>query len=95
VVPLIPIKYIEKINYWFSRETKIELSKMVRIIHKESPAILCLPKTKNSESPAIFYLQKKKNNETLFAYGKLKRGYLHKIEAQINSYEFNISASDD
>jgi len=40
-------------------------------------------------------LQKKKNNETLLACGKLKRGYLHKAKAQINSYEFNISASDD
>jgi len=40
-------------------------------------------------------LQKKKNNETLLACGKLKRDYLHKAEAQINSYEFNISASDD
>jgi len=81
VVPLIPIKHIEKINYWFSEETKIELGKMLRIIHNENPAILCL--------------QKKKNNETLLACGKLKRGYLHKAEAQINSYEFNISASDD
>jgi len=54
-----------------------------------------LQKKKNNESPAILYLQKKKNNGTLLACGKLKRGYLHKAEAQINSYEFNISASDD
>jgi len=54
-----------------------------------------LPKTKNNKSPAILYLSKTKNNETLLACGKLKRGYLYKAEAQINSYEFNISASDD
>jgi len=63
--------------------------------NKESLAILCLQKTKNKESLAILCLQKTKNKETLLAFGKLKRGYLHKAEAQINSYEFNISASDD
>jgi len=52
-------------------------------------------KNKNNESPAILYLQKTKNNETSVACGKLKRGHLHKAEAQINSYEFNITASDD
>ena len=36
-----------------------------------------------------------RDKETLLACGKLKRGYLYKAEAQINSYEFNISASDD
>jgi len=54
-----------------------------------------LQKKKNKESPAILCLQKTKNKETLLACRKLKRGYLHKAEAQINSYEFNISASND
>ena len=63
MVPLIPIKHIEKINYWFSEETKIELGKMLRIIHNENPAILCLQKKKNNESPAILYLPKTKDKE--------------------------------
>ena len=36
-----------------------------------------------------------RDKETLLACRKLKRGYLYKVEAQINSYEFNISASDN
>ncbi|MCD6418486.1 hypothetical protein J7M00_06870 [bacterium] len=35
VEPLIPEKHIERINYWFTEENKIELGKILRIIYEE------------------------------------------------------------
>ena len=69
---------------------RINLNKMLEQAIRDR-----LQKKKNNERPSILCLPKKKNNETLLACGKLKRGYLYKVEAQINSFEFNISASND
>ena len=33
--PLIPKRHIERINYWFTEENKVELGKILRIIYKE------------------------------------------------------------
>ncbi len=35
IEPLIPKKHIERIDYWFTEETKIELGKILRIIYEE------------------------------------------------------------
>ena len=35
VEPLIPEKHIERINYWFTEENKIELGKILRVIYEE------------------------------------------------------------
>ena len=35
IEPLIPEKHIERINYWFTEENKIELGKILRIIYEE------------------------------------------------------------
>lgn len=38
--PLIPERHIERINYWFTEENKIELGKILRIIYEESDEII-------------------------------------------------------
>ena len=35
IKPLIPERHIERINYWFTEENKIELGKILRVIYKE------------------------------------------------------------
>ena len=35
IEPLIPERHIERINYWFTEENKVELGKILRIIHEE------------------------------------------------------------
>jgi len=35
IKPLIPEKHIERINYWFTEEKKIELGKILRVIYEE------------------------------------------------------------
>ena len=38
--PLIPERHIDRINYWFTEENKIELGKILRVIHKEEDEII-------------------------------------------------------
>jgi len=38
--PLIPEKHIDRINYWFTEENKIELSKILRVIYEEDDEII-------------------------------------------------------
>ena len=40
IEPLIPERHIERINYWFTEENKIELGKILRIIYEESDEII-------------------------------------------------------
>lgn len=40
VEPLIPERHIERINYWFTEENKIELGKILRIIYEENDEII-------------------------------------------------------
>jgi DNA modification methylase len=35
IEPLIPERHIERINYWFTEESKTELGKILRVIHEE------------------------------------------------------------
>jgi DNA modification methylase len=40
IVPLIPKKHIERINYWFDEENKAELGKILRVIYEEEDKIV-------------------------------------------------------
>lgn len=40
IEPLIPQKHIEKINYWFTEENKIQLGNILRIIYSEEDEII-------------------------------------------------------
>ncbi len=40
IEPLIPQKHIDRVNYWFSEENKIELGKILRVIHEEDDEIV-------------------------------------------------------
>jgi len=40
IIPLIPEKHIERIDYWFDEKTKIELGKILRVIHEEDDEVI-------------------------------------------------------
>lgn len=40
IEPLIPEKHLERINYWFSEENKMELGKLLRLIRQEEDQII-------------------------------------------------------
>ncbi len=40
IEPLIPQRHIERINYWFTEETKIELGKILRVIYDENDEVI-------------------------------------------------------
>lgn len=40
IEPLIPQKHIDRINYWFTEETKNQLGKILRVIHSEDDEII-------------------------------------------------------
>ncbi len=40
VEPLIPSRHLERIDYWFTEEIKIELGKILRIIHEEEDEVI-------------------------------------------------------
>jgi len=40
IEPLIPEKHIEKIDYWFTEENKIELGKILRVIYEEDDELI-------------------------------------------------------
>ena len=40
IIPLIPERHIERINYWFDEKNKIELGKILRVIYEEDDEII-------------------------------------------------------
>lgn len=40
IKPLIPERHIDKINYWFTRENKIEIGKILRVIYEEEDEMI-------------------------------------------------------
>jgi len=40
IIPLIPERHIERIDYWFDEENKIKLGKILRVIHEEDDEVI-------------------------------------------------------
>jgi len=40
IIPLIPERHIERIDYWFDEENKVKLGKILRVIHEEDDEVI-------------------------------------------------------